>query len=82
MPITNNNNLEKAISCSKSSLRVQLYRESDAELMYQRVGKQKQSSQLQISAPKEFRQVHIGGTTVSSDRYTLGVPQLLHFLNS
>lgn len=59
LPITNNNNLQKAISTSKSMLRVQLYKETDADMMYQKLSKQqeKKMSVLQISAPKEFRQV-------------------------
>ncbi|KAL5263308.1 hypothetical protein ACHWQZ_G008628 [Mnemiopsis leidyi] len=59
LPITNNNNLEKAISTSKSMLRVHLFKESDADLMYQRLCKppEKKVNSLQISAPKEFRQV-------------------------
>jgi len=59
LPITNNNNLQKAISSSKSMLRVQLYKQADADLMYQKLNKQQERkfNSLHISAPKEFRQV-------------------------
>jgi len=57
LPITNDNNLRKAISTSKNMLRVQIFKHSDADMMYQRATPTIKMQGLQIGLPKEFRQV-------------------------